>query len=178
MFLLGWRLLYTRVQKTRKALLQGLGEQNANAEFLDFLMIMMRRNQNDLSNSRHFLKVPRFWIPTSIGEHILKYKRFEVIWRYKYLFSCHKVQNSPMNKKHDEGLCTKTEKLWYLNYSDWRTAWPLKTRWINKFTKVHSDIQQVFWLAKHDKTYKIKIFSVLFDFVRICTGSFNEEKAQ
>lgn len=40
------------------------------------------------------------------------------------------------------------------------------------------DIQQVFWLAKHDKTYKIKIFSVLFDFVRICTGNFNEEKAQ
>lgn len=42
MFLLGWRLLYTRVQKTRKALLQGLGEQNANAEFLDFLMIMKK----------------------------------------------------------------------------------------------------------------------------------------
>lgn len=40
------------------------------------------------------------------------------------------------------------------------------------------DIQQVLWLAKHDETYKIKIFSVLFDFVRICTGNFNEEKAQ
>lgn len=40
------------------------------------------------------------------------------------------------------------------------------------------DIQQVFWLAKHDNTYKIKIFSVLVDFVRIWPENFNEEKAR